>query len=224
LDNDSLGLAAALVLRRHLRSLTIPVVVRMSQEAGLASLLQESAVDEELRGLYAFGLLGKTCRPELFLNGTHEILAQAIHEEYLREQQATGQTPKTNPSMLPWNELPENLKESNRSQAGHIGKKLRAIGCGLAPLVDWDADLFSFTKDEIELMARMEHDRWVDERKASGWTYSSGPKDIKKKKSPYLVPWDELPENIRDLDRNTVRALPGFLAKAGFQIERLNEA
>lgn len=138
-------------------------------------------------------------------------------------QQKKGVKPQDNPYMVPWDELPEPVKESNRSQADNIGLKLKAVGCCLVPLADWDAELFKFIPEEVELMAEMEHERWSSERKRAGWTYKEGPKNIKKKTSPYLVPWNELSEDIKELDRNSVRALPSLLAKADFQIYRLKK-
>ena len=67
----------------------------------------------------------------------------------------------------------------------------------------------------------MEHGRWVDERLQTGWTYASGIKNVEKKTSPYLVPWDELSEEVKEWDRVTIRGVPGFLARAEFQIVRL---
>jgi hypothetical protein len=64
----------------------------------------------------------------------------------------------------------------------------------------------------------MEHDRWTQQRLRDGWKL--GPKDAEKKISPYLVPWNELDDDIREWDRRAVRALPGFLLRAGFQIRR----
>ena len=95
------------------------------------------------------------------------------------------------------------------------------MGCGIEPLTTWDPPQFEFTPEEIERMARLEHKRWVEERRMNGWTYAPAPKNIKKKTTPYLVPWEELTEDIKELDRNTVRDLPGLLARIGFQIYRL---
>jgi hypothetical protein len=65
----------------------------------------------------------------------------------------------------------------------------------------------------------MEHERWVEDRRRLGW--SLGPKDPGRPTSPYMVPWSELDEEARDLDRLFIRELPRFLARAGFQIVRL---
>jgi hypothetical protein len=152
--------------------------------------------------------------------GGLSILKLVRDEEYVQNQKKLGQTTQTNPSVVPWDELLEYLKESNRRQADHIGVKLKAVSCSIAPLTDWDAELFKFTSEEIELMAEMEHERWVEERLLEGWTYATEPKDMKKKTSPALVSWNELPDSEKEKDRNTVRQLPTFLAKAGFQVYR----
>jgi len=219
LDDDSFGLSTALTLHQHIREYKIPIVVRMTYDAGLANLLLgRNESSDSFNQLYAFGLLDRTCQPDLLLGGTYETLARAVHEDYVRKQREKGKMPQINSSMVPWDELPEYLKESNRHQADNIGVKLKAVGCDIAPLTDWDAELFEFTPEEVELMAKIEHKRWVSDRRGDGWKYSRGPKNIKKKTTPYLIPWDELSEEIRELDRNTVRELPSFLYKADFQI------
>ena len=149
-----------------------------------------------------------------------ETIARAIHEDYVRHQKEKGQTPQTNPSMVSWEQLPEHLKESNRQQADHIGEKLKAVGCGITKLINQDEKLFEFTPEEIEKMAEMEHERWVEERLRDGWK-PGNKKDVEKKISPYLVSWDQLSEEVKDYDRDTVRGLPTFLASAGFGIYRL---
>ncbi len=224
LDDDSSGLSAALNLHQHLREYKIPVTVRMTYDAGLATLLLErDEIDNSFAQLHAFGLLERACQPDLVLGGTYEILARAIHEDYRRKQREIGIAPQINSSIVPWSELPEHLKESNRRQADNIGVKLKAVGCYLEPLTDWDAGLFEFTPEEVELMAKIEHERWVSERRRTGWKYAPGEKNIKKRTSPHLIAWDKLSEEIRELDRNTVRELPSFLYKADFQICRLKK-
>ena len=99
-----------------------------------------------------------------------EMLARAIHEDYVRKQDEKGHAPVDNPSMVPWDELPEQLRESNRRQAEHIATKLRAIGCGIVPLTDAHGNSFTFDSREVERLARMEHERWWRERDAAGWT------------------------------------------------------
>jgi hypothetical protein len=169
-DDDSRGLSAALALLRRAEEAgtKLSIVVRMTQDAGLATLLRGTdASGGGLEGLAVFGLLDRTCTLDLILGGTHEVLARAIHEDYVRNQQREGQTPATNPSMVPWEQLPENLKESNRLQADHIRVKLKAIGCGIAPLTDWNVEAPKIFWNNIEQLAEMEH-KPVDGRASTG--------------------------------------------------------
>ncbi len=151
---------------------------------------------------------------------TREIIARAIHEEYVRDQSAKGETRESNPTLVPWEELPGTLKASNKRHAANIGVKLEKIGCYIGPKTDSNDHRAELTPDEIELMTRIEHDHWVAERLADGWEYAPGKKDAEKKKSPWLVPWDELTEDEKEKDRNPVRKIPHFLATAGLQICR----
>ncbi len=149
----------------------------------------------------------------------HELLAQAIHWQY-REDQKTIKKPQDR-AMQPWENLSENLKESNRQQADQIPEKLNKVGCGYTPVVGAKPKHFEFTKDDVEIMAEMEHERFVVERLMSGW--SPGPeRDDKNKKSPFLVPWDELPEEVKEWDRNAVKSIPKIMASIQFQIYRLD--
>lgn len=127
------------------------------------------------------------------------------------------------PSAVPWEQLPESLRESNRRQAADIGHKLRAVGCDIEPLADWDAAPLAFTAAEVQLLARMEHDRWRTEREAAGWHLAPA-KSEPQRESPFLVPWDELSEETKERDRDPVRAMPAVLAGIGFGVVRLRPA
>jgi hypothetical protein len=220
--DDAIGLSAALHLRHRLGDRDVPIVVRTTQLVGVAALLACDHGGGIHGGLEVFGLLDLVCRPGVLLNGQNEVLAQAVHEDFVRHRREEGATSETNSSVVDWEQLPETFRESNRRQAVDIGRKLEAVGCDIEPLTDWDAPPLAFSPDEVELLARMEHDRWWKERTDAEWEY--GPeRDVEKKKSPYLVPYDALPEEVKDYDRDTVRAMPAFLAEAGFAVVRLGK-
>lgn len=146
-----------------------------------------------------------------------ETIARAIHESYRRNR--AGGAAGDDLSLSEWEELPESLKESNRQQADDIVRKLERIGCYADNGHDRKIDERRFTGEEIEAMAEMEHERWNTERFRDGWKLGT-PKDVRRKISPYLVPWTELPEDVKELDRETVRKIPEFLAKVGLEIQR----
>jgi hypothetical protein len=66
-DSDSLGLQAGLMLRMRLpEEVDIPIIIRMSEETGLARLLEDHRSQlGEYRSLVAFGYLDHTCTPDL---------------------------------------------------------------------------------------------------------------------------------------------------------------
>ncbi len=220
LDDDAVALSAGLMLHEVVKGLDIPVVVRQAGEGGLGSFLQKRVPDSSRgEGLESFPLLEKTCQPDLLVGGTYEVLARAIHEKYITTQLKAK--PAVDPALVPWEHLPEALKESNRQQADSIGTKLNRFRCILEPLRDWDASIFKFSPQEEEVLARMEHDRWLSERRQRGWKHNALGKDLKGKASPALVPWEQLGEEAKRIDRESIQNLPLFLAEIGLGIRRL---
>jgi RyR domain len=127
--------------------------------------------------------------------------------------------PQRDPSLAPWESLPDALRKSNLDQANDIERKLAAIGCGVVLLHEDNHVVFEFADSEVELLAELEHDRWLQERRGAGWTLAPV-KDVRLRRSPFMVPWDQLTEPAREIDREVVRALPKLLADAGFAIRR----
>jgi hypothetical protein len=143
-----------------------------------------------------------------------EQLARAIHQGYVRRRIAEG-VAQNDPSLAPWESLRDELKNSNLDQARSVEQKLTAIGCVISP----GNSRFQFTDSELEFLSELEHERWVRERLDGGWKLARK-KDVEQKLTPYLVPWSELDEPARDLDREVVLAIPHLLHDAGFTIRR----
>jgi hypothetical protein len=120
------------------------------------------------------------------------------------------------------------MRQSNYAQALDIGHKLAEIGCHVAPLRErgsyQTADSpppFEFTPEEIELLAAMEHERWMADRKAQGWTAGA---DRSAKQTPYFVPFAELPAEVQEYDRQPVRNIPALLRMVGLRAVRSSGA
>jgi hypothetical protein len=149
-----------------------------------------------------------------------EPLAQAIHDEYL-EHVKPGPGSQNPPMAIPWNNLPEEFKESNRNQAREIRKKLRAVNCGImTKSMKVDRKVSAFTDTQVELLAKMEHDRWMKEKQQNKWVLGKK-RDNNKKEHPDLKPWEMLSEKAKDKDRNAVRIIPKLLQEAEFGIYSL---
>jgi hypothetical protein len=216
LSEDAATFRATLRLRRVLPE-QCPLIACTTSRSSLADLLNRSD-SGLLANVAGFSLLDRVCRPEILLNGRRETLAQAIHADYVRRRREGGASPD-DPALADWEALPEALRASNRAQAADLGEKLRTVGCELVPATDWDPPVLPFTEAEVEHLAILEHQRWEAERRRNGWR--PGPiRDPARKLSPYLVPWEDLTDEIKDLDRDAIRVLPAFLARAGFAIAR----
>ena len=70
-----------------------------------------------------------------------------------------------------------------------------------------------------ERIAANVHDVWASSRIADGWQYGSIRDDVRKL-HPCLVPYDELPENEKQYDRNTAMETLKVIRMLGFKIER----
>jgi hypothetical protein len=203
--------------RHGIRS--ILAVIEMSQLAGRQSFEQAALPSPEQLDLHVDAdAFSRLVVRDVLLGSAREILAKAIHERYRKDN--AGKRAAKDPAMAGWAALDEGLKESNRRQADHIPAKLKAVGCDFAP-ASGQASPAKFAAAEVETMARLEHERWVAEKHLAGFT--AGARDNAAKTSPYLVPWDELDEKIRDIDRQAVREIPELLASAGFEIYRLKK-
>jgi voltage-gated potassium channel Kch len=191
---------------RHALDGRVPLVAAMWRGLGLATLTD----------IDIYPTLDNSCTVELVRGGSYETIAEAIHKHYLEIQSAArGQADK------PWQDLQESFRESSRDQARHIAVKLGVIGCKIEPLSDLGAASFRFSVPEVEALAAMEHDRWAAHKKADGWK-KGDQRDDDKKLNPWLVPWNELPEEQKKVDRDFVLAIPSLLASVGVQITRIS--
>jgi hypothetical protein len=143
-------------------------------------------------------------------------IAEGIHERYLREeldkkdQQGNAvnelDDPKR-PALRHWKDLGDLYKKSNREQAANFPTLLAAVGCGFEE-GDGGGD-FEFSEPEINKLARMEHERWIQERR------------IKQPDHLDLVSWEELPEEEKEKDFRAVKAIPAILSRVGLRVIRL---
>ncbi len=139
-------------------------------------------------------------------------MAETFHQNYVAN--STGRLPD---NMKPWPDLPETFKQANRDQAGYAVLILEAAGYGVRQAASPVEYVFS-DEDEprVEQMAELEHGRWNADRLRNGWRHR--PRDNQRKLHDCLVPWSELPEEIRRYDLDAVKKFPEILAQAGLEV------
>lgn len=224
-DVESEALKSALTAVAYLRSSVDSVVVRLDRLSGIAEAFEGGLNGRAL--LDAFGgrlrvvdVVREGCDPAIIGDDLVETLARASHDRYVALRLAEGISRDGVVAMATWDELSGELQTSNREQAMDIGRKLARIGCLIAPRSEATRD-FRFHGDEVEMLAELEHERWVLERERGDWTFGDT-RDNVAKRHPDLVPWEELTEGSRQKDRETVVAIPGLLADVGLGIVRVS--
>lgn len=71
----------------------------------------------------------------------------------------------------------------------------------------------------VEEMSKNVHEVWAETRIQQGWTYGEQRND-ELKTHPCLVPYEELPEEEKEYDRNTSIGTLKLIIKLGFKISK----
>jgi voltage-gated potassium channel Kch len=194
LERDIEAMAAGLHLARLARGWDTPpqVVVCVPPETSVMAAIGLDPSGTAL-GFSTFDRYS-ICSASYFIGEALDAEARARHERYLAQRLAQGQTNGDRPTRLPWHELDEMVKASNRRQVEHEPVKRRA----LAALGTGD--------DALERLAAMEHRRWMADLLMAGWSHGVR-YDWDLRRHPDLVAYEDLGEATRDYDRAVIRQL-----------------
>ncbi len=204
-------LAAALGARVGVVEAATPAAGRPSDEFPWVDCPNLVQLPLDAMSLRAFLLVNELpCKREEFAEA-----ARKTHESYVKS------AIPDEPSLLPWGDLSEALKVSNFHQVVYAENILRTAGLGVRPVTDPAAPPMRLDKvldrAGLERLAEMEHGRWNVERLLLGWRWAET-KDVGRKLSPYLVPWDKLPPEIRESELDAIRSLPCNFREAGLEV------
>lgn len=156
-------------------------------------------------------------QPRLLIENI-EKLAKMIHDDYNKKQLLRN--PDEELTYPTWESLPQTLKYSNIRQAREMTRKLNKLGyMAIEDSEDYE-EITTLSHREVEYLARIEHDSWVKERVQNGWQFGLK-RDVEKKLSPYIVPYDDLTEEIKELDRDAVRNIIPLLNKINLKVYKV---
>jgi hypothetical protein len=142
-----------------------------------------------------------------------DLFARTIYSE---QQSRMRNTDKVN-----WYQYDGELKQQLLIQSQFLLSMLHVAGFDIGRAEDNDVPLV-FGDDILDLLARLEHDRWSRERIENGWWY--GPeRDDEKKIHEALIPWIDVPDRYKQMDRGAVSMLPELLMKSGYTISSIYE-
>jgi hypothetical protein len=217
-NDDQTGLYGGLSMRRLLDDLSrihVPVFLRLGRHRHLGQFVaaMESRQGQHHR-FQVFGSLEELLSPNILIRGELDTLAKAIHTQYRDSRQFVG---RPYPADKQWNVLPETLKMSNRRRADNMPILLAQAGLRMVPSTT--PSPLELSPDEIELLAQLEHLRWVIERRLLGVSYGEVRSEFPPR-NELLVDWEQLPEAERERNRADFRNLPKVLAEANFEIRR----
>ena len=87
------------------------------------------------------------------------------------------------------------------------------------PIDTADVRLPEELEELVEEMSKNVHEVWAETRIKQGWTYGEQRND-ELKTHPCLVPYEELPEEEKEYDRNTSIGTLKLIMKLGFKISQ----
>ena len=200
-------------------------IIPLGEELGLVriteGLFPEPSVRSYLSGTFKhYGFLDahdlQMYRQSQGIYGSIGLIARELFARYKDHVKRDEQIP----DYEYFEDQPQDLQDSNYAQARAIVDKVDRLGYRMVPL-DMCSAAERVTKipdREVEYLAYIEHRRWVDERLAAGW--KKGPRDAEAKTTPYLVPYDELSDQVKDYDRQPVRDIISILEDIGLALCR----
>jgi hypothetical protein len=138
-----------------------------------------------------------------------ERIARLVHENFVRQY-----PDPQDPARRPWNELAPFYRESNVRQV------LTVLGSAVAVGRSWGASAETQSSppspEQLDEMARREHESWLEHLKQSGWTWGAA-RDRTAKKHPDLLPWDRLSAESREKTRRGVVEALALLETLGYR-------
>jgi hypothetical protein len=210
LGDDEMSLCAALEMRSLLDRnghLHVPVYVRLEHYRRLGEVVRTiediSAFGDRLQ---VFGTLEETLSADVLLGSRLDAFAQALHEDY-RQRSQGAINPQAN---VPWRELPEFMKMSNRWRADHTPLLMELAGLHLEPDVPSPA-ILKLSEEQIESLAKLERRRYTIERGLIERRFGSAQRQS-------IPDWDELNDDQKDSERKEAARLPEIMASLGIQL------
>jgi hypothetical protein len=166
----------------------------------------------------AMSIRALICWTELDDPALRDHVAKLTHAEYRSKQ--PPERLASDPACAPWDRLLPVFRASNCAQADDIANKLAMIGLRIERL-DAGARRLELSDDEVQLLAEMEHGRYVVDRLRAGWQL--GDRDANRGRSPYFVPWTELTTAERYWDVSAVETIAGALQSFGYGVVPIDE-
>ncbi|MBI4870668.1 MAG: hypothetical protein HY814_03785 [Candidatus Riflebacteria bacterium] len=149
---------------------------------------------------------------------TVEKLAARVHEGYCNALKAEGyvygevtdEDAHTSALLCNYEQLPEADQEPNRQVARGFPWVVRRAGCLVRRRFAGEEPLDLSRGALLEALSAAEHERWMRQKQKDGWRYGEL-SDRAAKTNKWMQPYENLPDEIKERDRNNVRLLVASL-------------
>jgi len=121
---------------------------------------------------------------------------------------------------MEYEDLPLSIQADNRAAARRIPEVLSLLGLRVVPEADGepaDATLIeAMIEENIEELAELEHEEWTRFKTSNGWrdVESRDDRDDDRKEHDCLIPYADLDKEMKERDRDAVRAYPEIVSLA----------
>ncbi len=168
--------------------------------------------------IHKYNITPETYTAEALFEMKIDRLAQIIHNEYYSKLKAEGNLNPAKELHREWDYLPEDSKMQFRLQADHIWVKLRSINAKTVfSLKEGEEYNFESDPEIVETLSRIEHNRWATQMILNGWKYGTV-RDDKKKIHPDLIPYADLPEEVKQKNRDIILNIRNLLKQMELKI------
>ncbi|MBD3257157.1 hypothetical protein GF377_01895, partial [candidate division GN15 bacterium] len=197
-----------------------PILVAIGGDEHFAQLLPSRRSDDDhFANLHAINYVARACERDVIENSLIETIARQIHADYLARQPFSALSADGSSTARVWESLSEDHKESNRHAASLLTETLRAGGFDIRKRVDLQKPPATFSEGQLEMMARVEHERWRKHKEQQGYVRGQRNDEGNPPTHPYLIDWVDLPPEAKQQNIDMVRGFPRMLAAAGLQVE-----
>lgn len=152
-----------------------------------------------------FGSIDDVIQEAQIYDHSQDQLAKRLHAAY-REL-----APEDKHYNLPWDDLPEDIRVSNRRAADHLPAKIASLSTvdnprsALATLVKGHnpSPALIATEEDLHALSVLEHERWMADRRLNGWRHGQT-RNNDQRFHPDLIQFDNLPAASQAFDRRLV--------------------
>jgi TrkA-N domain len=200
----------------------IPIFIKMKDDLKLSLALHEDKRDYKHIQKYIYD--SEVLNSESVLKVKSKQMAEKAHEKYRIRRSDLGLS-----NSKPWHLLDSFKQESSRYQMLHSDTKLMLLGLKKVALGDLNeseepltAEQYAeYIKDFIDPIAYVEHERWNAFHFLRGWQPAGDSNATREelgklKLHQYLIPFEDLSEEIKDYDRDSIINLIEYYRALGF--------